>query len=152
MEELKLQIMKLKEENLHLQKMVSGNNDILGDIKKIEEDMKAVRRIRSEKLHFIDRLLIFYDEVIDYVNMSDKEVDYNNIEYFLFKMIESYENFRSFLQESVSTKKIDEMDSAIDYCKISDIDDKTKIDFFYNSFYDILFVEFLGEFTYSVSV
>jgi len=152
MDELKKQIIKLKEENLHLQNLVYGNNNILGDIKKIEDDMKSINNKKSNQIFFIDKLLLFYDEVVEYVNLAQEETNIEDIEYFLYKIEDTYKENREFLVESISKKKIDEMDKSIEFCEVCDLRNRDKIDFLYDSFYNILFIEFLGDYTYSVSV
>ena len=152
MDELKKQIIKLKEENLHLQNILYGNNNILGDIRKIEDDMKNININKTTKIYFIDKLLLFYDEVVEYVNLANEETNIEDIDYFLYKITDSYKENRDFLLESISKKKIDEMDKSIEFVEVCDLRNRDKIDFLYDSFYNILFIEFLGDYTYSVSV
>ena len=89
--ELENQILKLKQENLFLQHKINlKNEDIIDDLKSIKKEIKEIKEINinddddykggfiyknqdnisEDDTFFIDLLLAFYDEIIEYVNLG----------------------------------------------------------------------------------
>ena len=160
----KIQI--LKEENLYLQRQLSiKNSDVIDQLKLIKKEInessydekggyifKTHDNIGNEDTFFIDLLLSFYEEVIEYVNLGREYKEYNdskNIEYILYKIIESYHENREIMKFYISERRIEYIDRVVEVCRQAEMTDIEKIEYFYNKIYYEIFVEFMGNYSFS---
>jgi len=169
-EELEKIILQLKKENLYLQNQLSKKNrDVSDDIKELQKEMQNLNKIsinifknnsnendsnEDDTFFFIDILLCFYDEIIEYVNLGreyDEKNDKKNVEYMFYKIVECYKEHKDIMTYYICKKRIDYINEIIDFCqeskKMSSIN---KIEYFYNKIYYNIFIEFLGNYSFSV--
>lgn len=160
----KIQI--LKEENLYLQRQLSmKDSNVIDQLKSIKKEIKESSydekggyvfktqdNIGVEDTFFIDLLLSFYEEVIEYVNLGreyEEDNDNKNIEYILYKIIESYQENREIMKFYISERRIEYIDRVVEVCRHSDMTNIEKIEYFYNKIYYEIFVEFMGNYSFS---
>jgi len=168
-EELEKIILQLKKENLYLQNQLSKKNrDVSDDIKELQKEMQNLNKIsinifknnsnendsnEDDTFFFIDILLCFYDEIIEYVNLGreyDEKNDKKNVEYMFYKIVECYKEHKDIMTYYICKKRIDYIDEIIDFCQESKMSSINKIEYFYNKIYYNIFIEFLGNYSFSV--
>ena len=167
-EELEKIILQLKKENLYLQNQLSKKNrDVSDDIKELQKEMQNLNKIsinifknnsnendsnEDDTFFFIDILLCFYDEIIEYVNLGreyDEKNDKKNVEYMFYKIVECYKEHKDIMTYYICKKRIDYIDEIIDFCQESKMSSINKIEYFYNKIYYNIFIEFLGNHSFS---
>lgn len=162
-EELNEIIRKLKEENIYLQKKLKSNEPVELD----EEDYDSPLEDRDGKgnfifknqnnceendTFFIDILLMFYEELINFVEIareSDIKDDNENVEYMLYKMFECYKNRRKILRYYICKRRISFIDEVMEKTVKSTISTIDKVEYFYNKIYYEIFIEFFGNYSFS---
>ena len=168
-EELEKIILQLKKENLYLQNQLSKKNrDVSDDIKELQKEMQNLNKIsinifknnsnendsnEDDTFFFIDILLCFYDEIIEYVNLGreyDEKNDKKNVEYMFYKIVECYKEHKDIMTYYICKKRIDYINEIIEFCQESKMSSINKIEYFYNKIYYNIFIEFLGNYSFSV--
>jgi len=167
-EELEKIILQLKKENLYLQNQLSKKNrDVSDDIKDLQKEMQNLNKIsinifknnsnendsnEDDTFFFIDILLCFYDEIIEYVNLGreyDEKNDKKNVEYMFYKIVECYKEHKDIMTYYICKKRIDYINEIIEFCQESKMSSINKIEYFYNKIYYNIFIEFLGNHSFS---
>lgn len=166
--ELEKIIIKLKQENLYLQKQLNLNDeDIIVDLKNLKKELKKIKinddtkggyifknqdNIDKNDTFFIDLLIEFYEEIIELVNLGreyNEKGDNKNLEYILYKILDTYQDNQYNFRFYICDKRLDYMDKIVSICQNSDMSDIDKIEYFYNKIYYEIFIEFFGNYSFS---